>query len=90
MNSAGHQDTRLIYRNLLHFFTLTMKYQKEKVKDNINEYDKNVDIYLQGHYHFGHYIEKDNKHYIFNSCFLKNTDRLFKIIINDVINIKEI
>jgi len=26
------KDTRLIYRNLLYFFTLTMKYQKEKVK----------------------------------------------------------
>ena len=26
------QDIRLIYRNLLHFITLTMKYQKEKIK----------------------------------------------------------
>ena len=23
------QDTKLIYRNLLHFYTLTMKYQRE-------------------------------------------------------------
>ena len=27
---------RLIYRNLLHFFTIIMKYQKEKVKKSIN------------------------------------------------------
>ena len=27
------QDTRLTYRYLLHFFTLTMKYQKEKEKN---------------------------------------------------------
>ena len=32
MNSARWQDIRLIYRNLLHFFILTMKYQKGKVK----------------------------------------------------------
>ena len=31
MNSPRLQDTRLIYRNLLHFFTLTVKYQKRKV-----------------------------------------------------------
>ena len=34
MNSARQQDTRLIYRNLLRFFTLIVKYQKEKVKKN--------------------------------------------------------
>ena len=28
MNSARLQDTRLIYRNLLHFSTLIMKYEK--------------------------------------------------------------
>ena len=32
MNSARWQDTSLTYRNLLHFFILTMKYQKGKVK----------------------------------------------------------
>ena len=31
MNSAKLQDTRLIYRNMLHFYTLIMNYQKEKV-----------------------------------------------------------
>ena len=31
MNSAREQDTRSTYRNLLHFFTLTMKHQKRKV-----------------------------------------------------------
>ena len=29
MHSARLQDTRLIYKNLLHFYTLIMKYQKE-------------------------------------------------------------
>ena len=24
------QDTKLMYRNMLHFYTLTMNYQKEK------------------------------------------------------------
>ena len=28
------QDTRLIYRNLLLFYTLIMNYQKEKAKSN--------------------------------------------------------
>ena len=36
MNSAKFQDTRLIYRNLLHFFTLTINYPKEKVKKKKN------------------------------------------------------
>ena len=36
MNLAGEQDTRLTLRNLLHFFTLTMKYQKLKVKKKNN------------------------------------------------------
>ena len=26
------QDTKLLYRNLLHFYTLTMSYQKEKLR----------------------------------------------------------
>ena len=32
LNAARWQDTRLIYRTQLHFFTLTIKYQKEKAK----------------------------------------------------------
>ena len=32
MNSARLLDTKVIPRNWLHFFTATMKYQKEKVK----------------------------------------------------------
>ena len=32
MNSSRLQDTRLVYRNLLHLCTLIIKYQKEKVK----------------------------------------------------------
>ena len=32
MNSAKFCDIRLIHRNLLHFFTLTIKYQKEKAR----------------------------------------------------------
>ena len=32
MNSVKFQETKLIYRNLLHFYTLTMKYQKEKLR----------------------------------------------------------
>ena len=70
--------------------TMNKFISKSEIKDNINKYDKNVDIYLQGHYHFGQYIKKDNKHYIFNSCFLRNTDRLFKIIINDDVNVEKI
>ena len=31
-NQQGSRIQDLIYRNLLHLFTLTMKYQKEKVK----------------------------------------------------------
>ena len=32
MNSVKLHDTKLIYRNLLHFYTLTMNYEKEKLK----------------------------------------------------------
>ena len=32
INSARLQDTGFIYTNLLHFYTLIMKFQKEKVK----------------------------------------------------------
>ena len=32
MNSVMSQDTKLIHRNLLHFYTLTTKDQKEKFK----------------------------------------------------------
>ena len=32
INSAKQEDAKLIHRNLLHFFTLTMNYQKGKVK----------------------------------------------------------
>ena len=28
------QDTKLIYRNLLNFYTLTIKYQKKKLRKN--------------------------------------------------------
>ena len=31
MNSVKLLDTKSIYRNLLNFYTLTMKYQKEKL-----------------------------------------------------------
>ena len=34
MNSVKLQDTRLIYRNLLLFYTLIMSYQKEKARNN--------------------------------------------------------
>ena len=34
MHSVKLQDTKLIYRNLLHFYTLTMKYKK-KIKETI-------------------------------------------------------
>ena len=33
MNLIKLQDTKLIYRNILHFYTLTMKDQKEKLKE---------------------------------------------------------
>ena len=32
MNLVKLQDTKLIHKSLLHFYTLTMKEQKEKVK----------------------------------------------------------
>ena len=32
MNLVKLQNTKLIYRNPLHFYTLIMKYQKEKLK----------------------------------------------------------
>ena len=35
MNSVKHQDIRLIYRNLMLFYTLVM-YQKEKAKIKIS------------------------------------------------------
>ena len=33
MNSVKLQDTILIYRNLLHFYTVTIQYQKVKFKN---------------------------------------------------------
>ena len=35
MNSAKLHDTKLIHRNLLHFYTLIMNYQKEKLRKNL-------------------------------------------------------
>ena len=32
MNSVKLHDTKLTYRNFLHFYTLTMNYQKEKLR----------------------------------------------------------
>ena len=32
MNSVKLQDTKLIYRNVLHFYTLMRSYQKEKLR----------------------------------------------------------
>ena len=32
-DSVKFLDTELIYRNLLHFYTLTTKYQKEKLRN---------------------------------------------------------
>ena len=32
MNSVKLQDTKLIYRNLLHFYTLATNYHKEKLR----------------------------------------------------------
>ena len=32
MNSVKFQDTKSMYRNLLHFYTLIMNYQKEKLR----------------------------------------------------------
>ena len=34
MKSVNLQGTKSIYRNLLHFYTLTMNYQKEIKKNN--------------------------------------------------------
>ena len=34
MNLAKSQDTKSIYRNHLHFYILTMKYQKEKLRNH--------------------------------------------------------
>ena len=76
--------------NIYGIHTMNRFILKSEIKNNIKQYDKNVDIYLQGHYHFGYYYKKNNKYYIFNSCFLKNTDKLFKIVINDGITVKEI
>ena len=36
MNSVKSKDTKFIYRNLLHFYTLTMDYQKEKLRNIIS------------------------------------------------------
>ena len=33
MDSVMLQDTKLMYKNLLHFYKLTMKYQKEKLRE---------------------------------------------------------
>ena len=35
MNSVKLQDTKLTYRNLLHFCPLTMNYQKDEMKKTI-------------------------------------------------------
>ena len=35
MNLAKSQDTKLIHRNLLHFYTLATKDQKEKLGNNL-------------------------------------------------------
>ena len=32
MNPVKLHNTKLLYRNLLHFYTLTMNYQKEKFR----------------------------------------------------------
>ena len=32
MSSVKFQDTKLIYRNLFHFYTITTNYQKEKLR----------------------------------------------------------
>ena len=36
MNSVKLQDTKLIYINLLCFYTLTMNYQKEKLRKHFH------------------------------------------------------
>lgn len=73
--------------NVYGIHTMNKFIMKSDIKDRLDEYDKDVDIYLQGHYHFGHYINDNGKYYIFNSCFLKNTDNLFKIIIDSKHNV---
>ena len=35
MNLVMLQDTKSIYRNLLHFYTLTTNYQKDKLREKI-------------------------------------------------------
>ena len=35
MNSVELQDTKLIYRNMFHFYTLTADYQREKLQKAI-------------------------------------------------------
>ena len=42
MNLEKLQDMKLIYRNMLHFYTLTMKYQKEKLgkQSHLQSYQK--------------------------------------------------
>ena len=32
MNSLNLQDAKLIYKNVLHFYALTMNYKKEKLR----------------------------------------------------------
>ena len=60
---------------------------KFDIKNNLKKFNKKCDIYLQGHYHYSyHYIQND-KHYIFNSCFLKDTDDLMKIKIDENHNV---
>ena len=34
MNSAKKQDTKIIFRSWLHFYTPIMKYQKAKLRNN--------------------------------------------------------
>ena len=36
MNSVKLQDTKLVYRNLLHFYTLRINYQKEKWRKQLH------------------------------------------------------
>ena len=38
MNSLKLQDMKLIYRNLLYFYTLTVNYQKNKLKKQSQEF----------------------------------------------------
>lgn len=41
MNSVRLQDTKLIYGNLMGFYTLTATYQKEKLRKQLQLYQKN-------------------------------------------------